>query len=79
MGRLDYLAGMARLDPFHSDRSAQYVPCLLEYLDKANSLFAVTYKGMGRDIWTVPFDDITQMLRVRFAAIMWFHFYEKGD
>jgi hypothetical protein len=28
----------------------------------------VTYKGMGRDIWTVPFDDITQMLRVSFAA-----------
>lgn len=25
----------------------------------------VTYKGMGRDIWTVPSDDITTMLKVR--------------
>jgi hypothetical protein len=25
---------------------------------------AVTYKGMGRDIWTVPFDDITAILKV---------------
>jgi hypothetical protein len=24
----------------------------------------VTYKGMGRDIWTVPFDDITAILKV---------------
>jgi hypothetical protein len=68
MGRLDYLVSMARLDPFHRDRSAQYVSLLLEYLNKANPSFVVTYKGMGRDMWTVPFDDITQMLRVSFAA-----------
>jgi hypothetical protein len=31
---------------------------------RANVISTVEQKGMGHDIWTVEFDDITEMLRV---------------
>jgi hypothetical protein len=51
--------------PFHGTRSNQWVSLVQDSVDHTNTPIAVTYKGMGRDIWTVPFDDITAILRVR--------------
>jgi hypothetical protein len=36
----------------------------LSYDSRADFVPSVTYKGMGRDIWTVSFDDITAILKV---------------
>ena len=66
MGRLGYLVGMGGLGTFYRDCSAQWVLLRPKPLsDNADTPVIVTYKGMGRDIWTVPFDDITAMLKVR--------------
>jgi hypothetical protein len=52
-------------DSFYGHIPHQFVqPMRFSYEGYADFVPPVTYKGMGRDIWTVPFDDITAILKV---------------
>jgi hypothetical protein len=37
---------------------------MTDYIGPANIISIVAHKGMGQDIWTVPFDHITMMFKV---------------
>lgn len=67
MGRLDNPSVFPAADSFHDNSPNQFVlhSSTLELALLANFSIAVTYTGLGRDIWTVPFDDITLMFKVR--------------
>jgi hypothetical protein len=66
MGRLDNFRIMGSTHSIHGYSSNQSVPpeptSLVE--PTVDLTHTVTYTGLGRDIWTVPFDDITLMFRV---------------
>jgi hypothetical protein len=56
---------MGTADSLHGRLPHQFVqPVQFVCDDHADFLPKVTYKGMGRDIWTVPFEDITAILKV---------------
>lgn len=66
MGRLDNPGIVSPVDSVHDDPPDQFVafPPSPYSARRADSLRIVTYTGLGRDIWTVPFNDITLMFKV---------------
>lgn len=67
MGRLDNSWVLHSIAPFHGYFADQFVPSALPYFPLAIVLtlrHQVTFTGLGQDIWTVPFDDITMMFKV---------------
>ena len=67
MGRLDDLGIVPLTDPINGNPPDQFVhyPFLRCPTRCADFPLLVTRVGLGRDIWTVPFDDITMMFKVR--------------
>lgn len=66
MGRLDYPRVLFVAYPFDSYCSDQYVRSKFDrFYICTNTVQKVTRHGMGKDIWNVPFEDITLMLKVR--------------
>jgi len=67
MGRLDNSRILHSITPFYGYPADQFVPST-----PSNSTLSivltlrhqVTFTGLGQDIWTVPFDDITMMFKV---------------
>jgi len=70
LGRLDNLGVLPSADSFYDDSPNQYVPCRLRLFVGAcaDLLPLVTYTGLGRDIWTIEFDNITLMLKVMISV-----------
>jgi hypothetical protein len=66
VGRLDNLGLVPSTDSINGNPPDQFVPCLLllHHGRYADFPLLVTRVGLGRDIWTVPFDDITMMFKV---------------
>ena len=67
MGRLDDSRILYPTASFHGYTTDQYVPSTLLDSTLAIALtlrYQVTFTGLGQDIWTVPFDDITMMFKV---------------
>ena len=71
MGRLDYPRILHSTDSFHGYSSDQFVPSILSIsiLPVVLTIIEVTFTGLGSDIWTVPFDDITMMFKVCSAQL----------
>jgi hypothetical protein len=65
MGRLDNPGLFHPADSLHDDPPNKYVPDLpsLYNTARADHLPIVTFTGLGRDIWTIEFDNITMMLK----------------
>jgi hypothetical protein len=66
MGRLDYPRILYSTDTVHGYSSDQFVLSILStfILSTVLTIVVVTFTGLGSDIWTVPFDDITMMFKV---------------
>lgn len=67
MGRLDDSRILHPIASLHSYSADQFVPSILSNPTLAIVLtlrHQVTFTGLGQDIWTVPFDDITMMFKV---------------
>jgi hypothetical protein len=66
MGRLDDIGFFPPADSINSNPANQSVPCPIPLSPGrcADFPLLVTRVGLGRDIWTVPFDDITMMFKV---------------
>jgi hypothetical protein len=63
--QLDNFRSLGTFDSFYGHIPHQFVqPMQFSYEDHADLVPTVTYKGMGRDIWTVPFENITAILKV---------------
>ena len=65
MGRLDDSGFCDITNSFNGPPLHKFVPRVYwKFIACANAILTVEQKGMGHDIWTVEFDDITEMLRV---------------
>jgi len=65
MGLLDHPGVFHIADPFDNQARRQYVTlsyCAL--VNHTDPSLLVAANGMGQDIWTVPFDNITKMFKV---------------
>jgi hypothetical protein len=67
MGRLDHPFCLRPTDTIHNphrDQSVVTTNFIASSIDHADFTLLVAHNGMGKDIWNVPFEDITMMLKV---------------